>query len=67
MMIMESFVNDMFDKIAVEAARLAKFNNAKTLSSRDVQSAVRLLIPGELSSHAIMEGSKAITKYFTKS
>jgi histone H3/H4 len=36
---------------------------AKTVTSRDVQSAVRICLPGELAKHAVMEGTKAVTKY----
>lgn len=35
----------------------------KTISSREIQCAVRLCLPGELSKHAIAEGTKAVTKY----
>jgi histone H2A len=34
-----------------------------TLGSREIQSAVKLIMPGELSKHAISEGTKALTKY----
>ena len=30
---------------------------------REVQTAVRLLLPGELAKHAVSEGTKAVTKY----
>jgi len=33
------------------------------MSSREIQTAVRLLLPGELSKHAISEGTKAVTKF----
>lgn len=35
----------------------------KTISSREIQSAVRLALPGELAKHAVSEGTKAVTKY----
>ncbi|KAJ3600525.1 hypothetical protein NHX12_031506 [Muraenolepis orangiensis] len=44
--IMNSFVNDIFERIA-----------------REIQTAVRLLLPGELAKHAVSEGTKAVTKY----
>ncbi|KAI8508157.1 hypothetical protein Bbelb_143970 [Branchiostoma belcheri] len=34
-----------------------------TISSREIQTAVRLLLPGELAKHAVSEGTKAVTKY----
>ena len=65
MSIMNSFVNDIFERIAGEASRLAKYNKKSTISSREVQTAVRLLLPGELAKHAVSEGTKAVTKYTT--
>ena len=63
MSIMNSFINDIFERIAFEASRLCAYNKKRTLSSREIQTAVRLLIPGELAKHAISEGTKAVTKY----
>ena len=60
---MNSFVLDSFDKIAQESAKLAKTNKKATLSAREVQSAVRLVLPNELAKHAITEGTKAIQKF----
>lgn len=63
MSIMNSFVNDIFERIAVEASRLAHYNKRSTITSREVQTSVRLLLPGELAKHAVSEGTKAVTKY----
>ncbi|EGD79490.1 histone H2B [Salpingoeca rosetta] len=63
MSILNSFVNDIFERIANEASRLAKYNNKSTISSREIQTAIRLLLPGELAKHAVSEGTKAVTKY----
>jgi len=65
MSIMNSFINDIFEKVAGEASRLVRYNKKHTLSSREVQTAVRLLLPGELAKHAVSEGTKAVTKYST--
>ncbi len=46
MAIMNSFVNDIFERIALEAGRLARYNKRNTISSREIQTAVRLLLPG---------------------
>ncbi|XP_003272004.2 histone H2B type 1-L [Nomascus leucogenys] len=61
--IMNSFVNDIFERIASEASRLAHYNKRSTITSREIQTAVRLLLPGELAKHAVSEGTKAVTKY----
>lgn len=60
---MNSFVNDLFERIAGEASRLAHQNKRSTISSREIQTSVRLLLPGELAKHAVSEGTKAVTKY----
>jgi histone H2B len=62
MSIMNSLVNDTFDKLASEAGRLCRVSNKNTLSSREVQTAIRLVLPGELAKHAVSEGTKAVTK-----
>ena len=63
MSIMNSFVNDIFERIAAEASRLAHYNKRSTITSREIQTAVRLLLPGELAKHAVSEGTKAVTKF----
>jgi len=63
MNIMNSFINDTFDRIAGESSKLVRYNSRRTLSSREIQSAVKLLLPGELSKHAISEGTKAVQKF----
>ena len=63
MSIMNSFINDLFEKISGEASKLVRYNKKQTLSSREIQTAVRLLLPGELAKHAVSEGTKAVTKY----
>ncbi|XP_071362215.1 histone H2B 1/2-like [Trachinotus anak] len=63
MLIMNSFVSDIFERIAGESSRLAQYNKRSTITSREIQTAVRLLLPGELAKHAVSEGTKAVTKY----
>ena len=60
--IVNSFVNDIFGRIAGEAANLVRANKKRTLGSREVQTAVRLVLPAELAKHAMAEGTKAIAK-----
>merc|ERR1711991_712024 len=63
MVIMDSFVHDIFERVASESGRLARYNKRHTISSREIQTAVRLVLPGELAKHAVSEGTKAVTKY----
>ncbi|KAA8550300.1 hypothetical protein F0562_001984 [Nyssa sinensis] len=60
--IMNSFINDIFEKLAQEASKLARYNKKPTITSREIQTAVRLVLPGELAKHAVSEGTKAVTK-----
>ena len=63
MAILNSFIADSFDRIALEASKLVRYNKKHTLSSREVQSSVKLILPGELAKHAVSEGTKAVTKF----
>ncbi|KAF9500796.1 histone H2B [Pleurotus eryngii] len=63
MAILNSFVNDIFERIATEASKLAAYSKKSTISSREIQTSVRLILPGELAKHAISEGTKSVTKY----
>jgi len=51
------------EKIAEKAFQLTEKEDRKTIDGREIQSATRLIIPGELTKHAVSEGTKAVTKY----
>ena len=61
--IMNSVINDILARIAGEASSLAHYNKRSTITSREIQTALRLLLPGELAKHTMSEGTKAVTKY----
>lgn len=63
MLIMNNFINDMLEKIAAEAGRLAAHSKKNTLSSREIFTATKLLMPGELAKHATAEAMNALAKY----
>ena len=63
MSILNSFVNDIFERIANEASKLAAYNKRSTISAREIQTAVRLILPGELAKHAMNEGTRSVAKY----
>ncbi|KAL3983001.1 Core histone H2A/H2B/H3/H4 family protein [Acanthocheilonema viteae] len=52
MSIMNSLVNDIFERIAAESNRLARYNKRST---RDIEAAARLILSGELATHAVSE------------
>ncbi|KAJ0629974.1 putative transcription factor Hap3/NF-YB family [Helianthus annuus] len=58
--IMNSFINDIFEKLAQEASRLARYNKKPTITSREIQTAVRLVLPGELAKHAVLKGPRLL-------
>lgn len=60
--IVNSFIQDIFERIAGEAANLVRVNKKRTLGSREIQTAVRLVLPAELAKHAMAEGTKAVAK-----
>lgn len=63
MSVMNSLVQDLFERIANEAGRVTSLVHRHTLGTREIQTAVRLLLPGELCKHAISEAQKAIVKF----
>jgi histone H2B len=63
MLTMNNYIQDMLERLLNETNVLTKFSKNKTLSSRCVQSATKLVIQGELCKHAISEGTKAVNKY----
>ena len=60
MAILHSMTCDLFERIAGEAARLTAVGKRSTLTAREVQTATRLVLPGELGRHAVAEGNKAV-------
>jgi histone H2B len=64
MAIVNSFVEDMFERIASEAARVMRYNKQKTLKARTLVPAIKQVLPGLLSGHALTEGWKAYGRYF---
>ncbi|XP_045851198.1 histone H2B-like [Meles meles] len=61
--VLDSFVKDIFERIANEASRLAHSTKRSTITSREIQTAVRLLLPGEIGKYAASEATKAILRY----
>ena len=63
--ILDSFVKDMFERIAEEAGRLARNNKRRTITHEDIEAAVRLLLPGDLRKYAINAATKSLIGYHT--
>ena len=48
--------------VLISLKELAAYSKKSTISSREIQTSVRLILPGELAKHAISEGTKSVTK-----
>ncbi|KAI3851847.1 hypothetical protein MKW98_019846 [Papaver atlanticum] len=62
---MNSFINEIFEILARESSKLAGYNMRRTITNREIQTAVRLLFPAELAKNAVSQGTKAVTKFTT--
>ncbi|KAK9184110.1 hypothetical protein WN943_024456 [Citrus x changshan-huyou] len=49
--------------LPLEASRLARYKKKPTITSREIQTIVRLVLLGELAKHVASEGTKAVTKF----
>merc|ERR1711907_180488 len=67
MAVMNSFVMDLFERLALESSKLVRYHGKQTMTSNDVQSAVKLVLPGDLSEHAVAEGTRALNKFGSSS
>jgi len=63
MAVMNSLLYNILDDVIDESRILIEKSGIRSLSSREIQTAVRLNFPGELAKHAVSEGTKAVTKY----
>ena len=58
MSIMNDYASDVILRVVRQAFELAELNKKSTITSREIQTAVRLIFPGELAKHAVSEGLK---------
>ena len=63
MAVLNSFMLDVFDRLAIEASNAVKYTKKNTMDSRAIECAVKLCLPGEFAKHAQKEGQKALQKY----
>ncbi|OXA63391.1 histone H2B [Folsomia candida] len=61
--ILDSMMNDMFERIATAAAQLMKKSKRKILTERDVKFATELVLPGELRTCGNKHGEQAVDLY----
>jgi len=60
MFTVNSFVQDTFENMALEAAKLVRYSKKETLGAREIESAFKLILPPDLAEHAVDHGSRAV-------
>ena len=60
--IMDSFVKDLFERIATEAQSLARNYGKTTISVKEIETATKLILKGDLNKHAVSEGQSAVKR-----
>jgi len=60
---MNDFAMDQLMRIMLEAETLCYKEGKSMMTSREIQTVVRLIYPGEVAKHGVSEGTKAVTKY----
>lgn len=63
MMVVNDILSHTLVLIKRTAAELARLGGTKTVNSRDIQSAVRMILPGLLNQHAARQGVAAVTRF----
>ncbi|KAM1167330.1 hypothetical protein ACFX19_029901 [Malus domestica] len=63
MRIMNNLINDIFEKLAQDSLRLARYNKKPTITCQEIQTAVNLMLPIELAKHVVLERTKVMTKF----
>jgi len=62
MTVLNDMVCDLLDRLCKEAESIRERNGKTTLKTRDIQTAARILLPGQLFTHAFYEGHRCLSK-----
>ena len=63
MAVLNSLCVDLAKRIIIDAAELTKYSKRSTIGARDIETATRLIMPGELGMHAMANGSRATLEF----
>ena len=63
--VVNSFANDVFDRLVTESVRLAVINKRATLTIKEIEGSIDSLFPANLKRHAYSNGKKAVERYHT--
>lgn len=62
MTVLNDMMCDLLERLCKEAESIRERNGKTTLKTRDIQTAARILLPGQLFSHAFYEGHRCLAK-----
>ena len=60
---LNSIILEVYRQLASSARELCQKVDHRALSSLDIQTAAKIVLPGELCKHAVSEGARALVKY----
>lgn len=66
MNVMQSFVEDLFGQLVTESQKLCALNGTKTMTDREIKTAIRLLFPPDLAKHTLAKIDSAVKKFNNK-
>ncbi|XP_036134652.1 histone H2B subacrosomal variant-like [Molossus molossus] len=61
--IMNTVINNIFERILMQAYNLMCYRNRCTLTHEDIQKAMYMLFPGKRARYAVTFGSEAVQRY----
>ncbi|KAJ1070376.1 hypothetical protein K5549_018231, partial [Capra hircus] len=61
--VLNTMINDMFERISTEACNLMCYRKRCTLTPEDIQKAVYLVLPEKLAKYAVAFGNEAVQRY----
>jgi len=64
-LVLDSMMDDIFNRISNQASQLVYARRKKTLTDRDMDFAVKLIVPGDLGDHSMREGYRAVDSFAT--
>ena len=65
MKVINDLMTDIFSKLSSEAKILAKISKRKTLTTADVQTAIKLIFPKDIAQFATQYRNKAVSNFNT--
>jgi len=66
MLAFNQIIADLFENIVNEAMLLCQYHSKQTLTSKEIETAVKLILPGELRSRAVEEIKRALAQHKLK-